>query len=308
MKNLPKRSDPIYKEIEGFADYELTQCIAYEMAKRSNKNSRPQIEPRYRYKEKHKDLTKFKNGRNILTEAIPRVGYTIERKISFKDNNYNHINEYDLECETITDIESIESFCNIVREEQKEINEFNKRTSEAKTIDELMSLVNEMHRDDKRYSDLEIENNIIENFQREKLETDKLESRAIRLEVDLNKPLHEIIAYVTHIKKDFELNESILKAPIELLGEKLEQAGNLEILSKQERLADMFYIYDCLERKMTPTQIRNQVFNYNADNGNDTKTLDPKTFKKYKEIAVEYIDNARYKELITGVKIDQFIK
>jgi len=29
--NLPQREDPNYKEVENFEDYELTQCIAYEM-------------------------------------------------------------------------------------------------------------------------------------------------------------------------------------------------------------------------------------------------------------------------------------
>ncbi len=37
MSDLPKRDDPIYQEIESFEDYELTQCVAYEMAIR-NKN------------------------------------------------------------------------------------------------------------------------------------------------------------------------------------------------------------------------------------------------------------------------------
>ena len=36
MGNLPKRDDEIYKEIESFKDYELTQCVAYEMAIRSS--------------------------------------------------------------------------------------------------------------------------------------------------------------------------------------------------------------------------------------------------------------------------------
>ncbi|WP_419673566.1 hypothetical protein [Aliarcobacter butzleri] len=34
MDKLPQRDDLIYKEIEEFEDYELTNCIAYEMATR----------------------------------------------------------------------------------------------------------------------------------------------------------------------------------------------------------------------------------------------------------------------------------
>ena len=35
MDRLPQRDDLIYKEIEEFQDYELTNCIAYEMAIRN---------------------------------------------------------------------------------------------------------------------------------------------------------------------------------------------------------------------------------------------------------------------------------
>jgi hypothetical protein len=35
MANLPKRKDSIYEEIEKFENYELTPCIAYEMAIRN---------------------------------------------------------------------------------------------------------------------------------------------------------------------------------------------------------------------------------------------------------------------------------
>ena len=38
MESLPKRSDDIYKEIESFEEYELTQCVAYEMAIRNDDN------------------------------------------------------------------------------------------------------------------------------------------------------------------------------------------------------------------------------------------------------------------------------
>ncbi|MCK5293629.1 MAG: hypothetical protein KAJ49_03175 [Arcobacteraceae bacterium] len=35
--DLPKRTDPIYKEIADFKDYELTHCVVHEMTIR-NKN------------------------------------------------------------------------------------------------------------------------------------------------------------------------------------------------------------------------------------------------------------------------------
>ena len=38
MRELPKRSDAIYKEIESFEDYELTNNMAYEMAIRNSES------------------------------------------------------------------------------------------------------------------------------------------------------------------------------------------------------------------------------------------------------------------------------
>ena len=38
MKHLPKRKNKVYKAIENFKDFELTNCIAYEMAIRNDKN------------------------------------------------------------------------------------------------------------------------------------------------------------------------------------------------------------------------------------------------------------------------------
>lgn len=35
---IPTREDAIYKEIENFQEYELTQCVAYEMAVRCPTN------------------------------------------------------------------------------------------------------------------------------------------------------------------------------------------------------------------------------------------------------------------------------
>ncbi len=81
-----------------------------------------------------------------------------------------------------------------------------------------------------------------------------------------------------------------------------------KILSKQQRLADMFYIYDCLKEGYSQNKIQNEIYNYYADKGIETITMDAKTLKKYKEIAIDYIDNLKYKELITGVKLDNLEK
>jgi len=67
---LPKRSDAIYQEIESFEEYELTQCVAYEMAVR-NKNNLKAIEEVVEFYNQYKEYL-----------AIPEYFNQIEQKIN----------------------------------------------------------------------------------------------------------------------------------------------------------------------------------------------------------------------------------
>ncbi|MFV0480525.1 MAG: hypothetical protein ACK5LP_00945 [Campylobacteraceae bacterium] len=149
---------------------------------------------------------------------------------------------------------------------------------------------------------------IINNFKRPKLKLiNSKTSTNLKIEIDLNTPLNEVIAYVKHLKKDLT-KDNILKAPIELLGVavSMDQKNNNKLPNKSERYADMFFIYDCKKRGISNSKISNEIYNYYADKGITTKTMDAKTIKKYYEIAIEYIDNRRYTELITGIDKKEF--
>ena len=50
MNKLPQRDDLIYKEIEEFQDYELTNCIAYEMMIRTDNDYHVVSNKSYVYK------------------------------------------------------------------------------------------------------------------------------------------------------------------------------------------------------------------------------------------------------------------
>ena len=69
MSDLPKRDDAIYKEIESFADYELTQCLAYEMAIRNDEiyNSLDKIG----LLRKYKIVDKIDKAKVIMDMTIP---------------------------------------------------------------------------------------------------------------------------------------------------------------------------------------------------------------------------------------------
>ncbi len=142
--------------------------------------------------------------------------------------------------------------------------------------------------------------------------------REAKIEVNLALSKNELLLYIAKIKDDFDKDNSIIAIPIEIIDEELQKADNLvcndkgkcfdprKILSTQQKMADMFYIYDCLKAGYTQRKIQNDVYNYYADKGMENITLDPETLRKYRNIAIEYIDNGRYKEMLTGVNIDEF--
>lgn len=391
MERLPKRDDEIYKEIEDFEEYELTQCVAYEMAIRNDGNLKhiQKIAKDYDdYLRDKNDCFKLDNTLSLsdkgikehlklyilkeitlkdlsqainYSEIIPfipndthELGYSSEHLDDFVDNfMYYKDKRIDNKVYELIDIEITGSQDHLKRGIYSEevrithIDETDWTTLEKNTFRNGYTIRTEIQEVDGRaiipinddencdeYKEiLEIEDwrkyiidyegevrinhEITNNFKRPKLKLYKedIYNAAPKLNININQPLNELIAYITHIKEDLEKNKDILKAPIELLGEKLQRADNMvcdskgkcfdarEMLSKQQKLADMFFIYDCLKVDMTQRKIQNEVYNYYADKGVETKTLDAKTLKKYKEIASDYIDNMRYRELATGVKI-----
>ena len=363
MNKLPSRSDEIYKEIESFEEYELTQCVAYEMAIRNEDNLKviddiiniynhnnlndeiynnrlfsllesSEIIPFvsldhcsydiYKY-EKDDTLEHFLN--NFFCYKDSRIDKTIYKII---EDEFKKQNSEIRHNGTLKDIQVIEdTLLDTNTLEKKSFqDDYVIKTSITESAEHAYIQINdennkklENEEDWKEYmktggEDIFTTYKIIDNFKRPRLKLLwSFFKKYPTMQIDLSKPLNELIAYITHIKKDLEENQDILKAPIELLGEEIQKADNLvcdekgkcfdsrAILSKQQKLADMFYIYDALKVGATQRKIQNEIFNYYADNGTETKTMDSKTLKKYKELATDYIDNKRYQELVTGISI-----
>lgn len=125
--------------------------------------------------------------------------------------------------------------------------------------------------------------------------------------------LTELIAQISLIKKEFDENSSNIKSVAEYFNVELEKADRLicnsngkcidprGYLTKQQKMADMFFIYDCLKAGINKTAIKHQIYEYHLKNEVE-KPLDDKTLYKYRDIAIKYIDHFGYKELLTGVK------
>ena len=148
-------------------------------------------------------------------------------------------------------------------------------------------------------------NNIIPNFSRQ-----VNDQHQIKIPINFSLPLAEILEYVTKVKNGINP-----KTPLELLGKKLEKAddlSNLNLIDKkgkkisldntrgetpQKKLADLFYVYDMKAKGFTDIDIVYELDEfYTAKKTN----MSENTIKKYFSIAQDYIENEKYKELITG--------
>ncbi len=321
-----KRSDKQYIEVEEFANYELTQCIAYEMAIR-NKENLQELDTLIDYYDKNKikifDLSpatsyRFSDEYLELDKLIENIDFLskdyVEERIDKEVSNIiKSISEFKTEMypddygePRIDKSEIIKRKSYIIQTHLTKYEEYTMVDSQDPLqIEEVVPSY---------YTTSGIE--IAENFKRPKFIIDPMKSLNAKVKLDLNRPLDELLAYITHIKNDLEQNKDVLKAPLELFHRQLQKADNLvcndkgkcfdprKVLSTQQKMADMFFIYDSLELGYTQTKIRNEVYNYYADKSIDSITLDPATLRKYRDIAVDYIDNKRYKEMITGISIN----
>jgi hypothetical protein len=328
-----KRNDAIYLEIESFADYELTQCVAYEMAIRNkhvielkqdidtklelvkneflyardndtkltleydlledeyfNKYDDDEInndnleKPDFhKYFIEHNENSKIvsKNLEILLNEYWVRYFY--QKDIIFKSLNFNDA--------LIQDYENIERL-----RENGLIGNFSsiRHNKEQDRIVEYDSF--------KQKKEVDINKTLIAQRLNSLVIPKKYDKR-LDIKINLALPENELIAYIKILKKNFEIDFEMIKTSHEIMNNVLCQIESKHHINKAQKYADMFFIYDALKCKMTQRQIQNEIFNYYADKGIETKTMDAKTLKKYREIAIDYIDNERYKELVTGVKM-----
>jgi len=364
VNNLPNRSDKIYKEIENFEDYELTQCIAYEMAVRNPLNIE-KIDLVVWYYQKNKealeyaflrekqdevyegnsiytfdDIKAFENNKFLFQIEILEIDilpivkrdYKYFTTSTYKDDRFNSdiykiidlITEgeerYMLNTEHQEKDNGLDKLH--IKEEYSYRKGYTLITRIQRVAYDLDILeesdtpsIKETFKEDK--TELDTYNMIKSNFQRPKIKVDKFYSNNVKLEIDLNRPLNEIVAYITHIKEDIDTNKNILKAPIELLGVELREADNISKMcirnknnktlcfdgrkgiTQKQKLADMFYIYDMVKKGHKELKIRSAI----SENEFNKKTdISDATFRKYRDISIDYIDNERYKELVTGVK------
>ena len=377
MRDLPKRID--YKEIESFEPYELTQCVAYEMAIRSAKEfikkiDRQEIISKVSLYESDKVIfypyeamidsmnnnAEWVSYIKLIGEMIERYWLCYNRVKSYKQNNRLPAKLKNLKWSDAQVHLTLEDY-------QYQFNEFCKKSSikfngkiyigKVSISDFINRVSNDAYsfyqsktkrndegiREDTLYNNVKIE----ENFKRPKLLIPKDLKKDIELVININLPKAEIFAYIERIKNDYDKDNSIIKTPIELLGETLNEATQQKNYPKKPtalKMADMFFIYDYIKARQDYIEEENKSneakFEIEIEDikkyhiGKDRKsrvayakaeylesTLNTNITDIFKEdelteplslshanisklyYAIKpYIDDLKYKELITGVR------
>ena len=306
MDKLPQREDLIYKEIEEFQNYELTNCIAYEMAVRNQEIIELRILSNRILILFHKKMfNKLKEG--VIFEDLeikyPNMFYfcNIREKVNnelktnyFFDNDYFEIKEMN----NLIDKDFIikEDMVNELiaeRDANLKVNSnyikplYNSKIKNGYIIEQKLK------------SDLR---SVIKTNFRKQLPLPIEYDNQISIIINPNLPKEELIAYISKIKDDFDKDNSIIKTPLELLGETLEKSDNKKIPKKPKAsvYADWFYIYDYWKYEKTQGKTDKDIF-VALEVENDVPYKED-MLRKIRDKMKYFIDDLGYKELITGVK------
>lgn len=292
MDNLPQRDDSNYKEIEEFQDYELTNCIAYEMAIRNDKvikliEKRKKLE--LEYTERNKNIEEFTKDFFDLYE----IYHEKENQILIELEVYG-IDKIFLYNDIYVVFEDEKEYLINLREKFRPIYFVDKNDKNIHKYTENIKLGKI---EQKGY----IRNPIIDfRMARQKLKF-KLK-KIIDIDLNLNLPKEELIAYISKIKDEYDKNNSIIKTPLELLGETLEKSDNKKTPKKPKAsvYADWFYIYDYWKYEKTQGKTDKDIFVALEVEKNVLYKED--MLRKIRDKMKYFIDDLGYQELITGVK------
>lgn len=133
------------------------------------------------------------------------------------------------------------------------------------------------------------------------------------VEIDFTKPLEEIVAIVTKIKKDFDKNPDTIQTTEEFLGIAEKQEVHLSTLKDEiykkpshkplyGRLVDALFIYDCNNAGLTKSYALNEINWYWNKKNLFTETMSKNTLNNYLEFAQRQIDGGLYKNFVSGQK------
>ncbi len=248
---LPNRNDKVYKEIERFKEYELTNCIVYEMAIRNEYVKELMFLYQKELNSWGIDIS-FNLNEECINIPSKRIVENYEYSKYYKEETIesNFIKD-ELELHSIyptalqefflvpgkNDIKDIDPMVIIEEHQENFIDETKPR---KRTL--ILDKYNSNYHEDNSYKLQSLSNVLNINYSRPKIISENEKKADVSLNLKLSK--EELIAYIEKIKDTFDKDNSIIMTPLELLGKEL----NIEYIDIKnmtaKEWADMFYMYD----------------------------------------------------------------
>lgn len=285
VMNLPNRSYQKYTDIEEIEDYDFSNNLVLEMLSRNKifkKFSRPYL--RYNGLTNKNELTKVEKSIEKKYCKLKKgysqyLGFNMDYydvlKYTFRGlhtNNFSN-NEYKVDsfpriCDIKDGLERAIRYyyeknliCDFALKNDILLNDVLKYYSDYMFITEKSNII-AIHEelpicglDDDFISTLS-ESDLINRIEKIKIgsmfsDLEFIGSKIVNIDLNMNLPLEELIAYVTKIKEEYSKS----KSPFEILKNKIEKIDNPKSLGlipkdnqkRKKAYADAFYIYDLFE-------------------------------------------------------------
>jgi len=326
MINL-NRGDKQYTDIEHFEKYELTHCIAYEMAIRNDEvintidkfimsfikndsQSDKFITSTYEFSDRTAYYSLklqyfYINPLQLYLEYhfFQDINEVIKRRI-----NYEQLNDEERTKEIRENKDSGKCFIRysiemlLDKPRDKDYSSSYEGRTEVTTYEfkhtSLYDLKQSIKYDPKttiraKYSE-------IKPYFSRPFSPDEFKNKNSNFLLNLEAPVAELVDFIEQFKKKYDNDQTIVKNVFELLDtEEKRTIKNINLPNIQNRYADMFFVYDCRKLGVSQAKIQSKLDRYYEDLDPNSPTISINTIKKYQKIAIEYIDNQKYKQLVT---------
>ena len=309
---IPNRDDKQYTNIENFKEYELTYCIAYEMAIRNDeviksvkrfvidfinddRHLRTAILDTSKFKKCYDDaqilLNHFINPLNLYTEY--HFFYELNKALK---------NAKELEKEEEAKGAFIFNFLKTITYKpntnyysKKEITEDDPFFYEYQRTPLYTSFVSHEEKKEEGIRTVH-HNSITPNYSRP-LCIDFKEIKERNIIFNLAVPTSELVDFIKRFKEEYDNNQAIVKNYNQFFNN-FKEEKNITLPSIRKRYADMFFCYDCQKLGLKPFKIQAKIDKYYEDLDPQSTTISINTITKYSKLSVNYIDNKKYKQLL----------
>ncbi len=345
MEELPKLTDSIYKEIEEFEDYEYSNCIAYEMCIR-NKEVKKLLNIIINKFDEIFEATEFEfiiNKEAIEKECneLKKYGIGFNTLSSILTDIFYEINDIEVGKSSLNILYENE----IILNRDKEYEDI--EICDDGLIAQIDSDSDNCEIIPYEHINLDYVPFIGINYKRPKLEL--IQNKIFKIDLNLSLPKKELIDYVSKIIDEYEKdNNASIMSPLELIGFDRSRGNRVDKNKINKGLiAKKFFVYDYVSIRLEQIEDSNQ--NYNIEYEENKKIIENNpyitrqdkliqlrelkkelednikqriieiieefdditkgTAKRYYYDIKPFIDDLKYKELITGIiKEDSEIK